>query len=289
VNVEPGMNRRTFLTALIGTPALAAIIAACGDDSVQGTDTQPGLAFEVPTAPDAVVMRIGYEGGYVAQGTNFIHMPTLLISGAGRVFTPGATTLQYPGSLLPAIFERSITPAGIQQLVTQADAAGLLGAIPDYSLPEGVMIADASDTVVTITVNGATYEHRANALGFDTPDGGPSTPARDNLQKFVEAMADLPTAAGAANVGVDAPFQATSYRFQAMAVDPTQWTDPAPTVVPWPADTGVVLADSTENGNVRADKVAALFESATQLTFFEENGVVYQLAVIASLPGDPTF
>jgi hypothetical protein len=284
------MNRRTFLTALIGTPALAAIIAACGDDSVQSSDTQTGLAYEVPTAPDAVVMRIGYEGGFVAQGTNFVHMPTLLISGAGRVFTPGAMTLQYPGALLPAIFERSITPAGIQHLVKMADQAGLLGTIPDYSLPEGVMIADASDTVVTLTVNGTTYEHRANALGIDVGasnvGGAVSTPARDNLQKFVEAMADLPTAAGADNVGVDAPFVATSYRFQAMVVDPTQWTEPAPTIVAWPADTGVVLADSTECATVAADKVDALFATATQLTFFQEAELVYQLAVIARLPGD---
>lgn len=283
------MNRRSFLTTIIGTPALVALIAACGDDSTQGNDSGSGASggYVVPTDADAVVFRIGYEGGFTTPGSQFIHTPTLLISGDGRTFTPGATTLEFPGRLLPAIMQGTITAEGIQKVVKLADLAGLLGAIPDYSLPAGVMIADASDTVVTITANGATYEHRANALGFDTPDGSPSTPARDNLQEFVQLLANLSTAVGVDNVGVDAPIVAESYRFQAMAVDPTQWTDPSPTVVPWPADTGVVLADSTQCAHVDAVKVDELFADATQLTFFEENEVVYQLAVIATLPGEP--
>ena len=281
------MNRRSFLTALIGTPALVAIIAACGDDSVQGNDSKDGGGYDVPTDPNSVVVRIGFEGGFTVPGSQFIHAPTLLIAGDGRTFTPGATTMQFPGALLPAIIEGSMTAAGIQKVVKLADLAGLLGAIPDYSLPEGVMIADASDTVVTITANGATYEHRANALGFDTPDGGPSTPARDNLLEFVQLLANLPAAVGVENVGEDKPIVAESYRFQAMVVDPTQWTEPSPTIVPWPIETGVRLADSTVCAVVPAAKVDPLFTDATQLTFFAENDLVYQLSVIASLPGEP--
>jgi len=280
------MNRRSFLTALIGTPALVAIIAACGDDTEQANNSQQGGGYEVPTDADAVVFRIGFEGGFTTPGSQFVHMPTLLIAGDGRTFAPGATTLQYPGALLPAIIQGSITAEGIQKVVKLADLAGLLGTIPDYSFPEGVMIADASDTVVTITANGVTYEHRANALGIDSPAGGPSTPARDNLQEFVELLANLPAAVGVENVGEDKPFVAESYRFQSMAVDPTEWTEPSPTIVAWPADTGVVLADSTACASVAAAKVNGLFAEATQLTFFAESDVVYQLAVIAALPGD---
>ncbi len=280
------MNRRNFLTALIGTPALVALVVACGDDSVQGNDSQGGGGYTVPTDADAVVFRIGYEGGFTTTGSQFIHIPTLLIAGDGRTFTPGAMTLQYPGALLPAINQGSITPAGIQKVVKLADLAGLLGTIPDYSLPQGLMIADAPDTVVTIIANGVTYEHRANALGIDSPDGG-STPARDNLLKFVDLLANLPSAVGVDNVGADKPMVADSYRFQAMVVDPAQWTEPSPTVVAWPADTSVVLADSTECAQVAAGKVDALFAEATQLTFFEEGSVVYQLAVVAALPGEP--
>lgn len=282
------MNRRNFLTVLIGTPALAALISACGDDSVQSSDTPGSGGYVVPTGADEVVVRIGYEGGFTTPGSQFVHSPTLLISGDGRTFTPGATTLQYPGALLPAIIEGSISADGIQKVVKLADLAGLLGAIPDYSVPGDNLIADAPDTVVSLTVNGVTYEHRAYALGIDSPDGGPSTPARDNLQEFVELLVNLPSAVGVENVGVGGPIVADSYRFQAMVVDPTQWTEPSPTIVAWPAETGVVLADSTQCASAAASKVDALFATATQLTFFEENELVYQLAVIAALPGEPT-
>lgn len=274
------MNRRTFLAALLATPTLAAALAACGDDSEEST------SYSFPEVADAVVVRIGYEGGFVAPGTNFVNLPTLLVSGDGRAFTPGATTLEYPGALLPAINERSITKEGIDRLLRLADDAGLLGPAPDYSLPEGNMIADASDTVVTITVNGSTYEHRANALGLEQADGFGSTPARDNLQQFVTLVTDVAKVAGAENVGDDHTFAPAQYRLQAMPVDPAQWTDPSPTVVDWPAGTGVVLADSAQCATLPATKGDSLFADATQLTFFQEGDVVYQLSVVAALPGD---
>ena len=278
--VEDDMNRRTFLAALAGAPALAALIAACGDDSQQTS----GYSF--PDVPDTVVLRIGYEGGFVPAGSQFVSVPSLLVSGDGRVFTPGAMIEIYPGPLLPPLFERSITKQGIEKLLRLADDAALLGAIPDYALPPDVGIADASDTVVTITVNGTTYQHRANALGMDSPDGGPSTPARDNLQKFVDLATDVAKVAGAGNVGVERDFVAEHYRFQSMEVDPTQWTDPAPTIVEWPADAGVTLADSAQCATIPAPKGDGLFATATQLTFFAEADLVYQLAVIGVLPGD---
>ena len=281
------MNRRSFLTVLIGTPAIAALVAACGDDSVQSSDTPGGGGYVVPTGADEVILRIGYEGGFTTPGSQFIHAPTLLISGDGRTFTPGATTLQYPGALLPAIIEGSITADGVQKAIELADLAGLLGVIPDYSSPGDDLIADAPDTVVTLTVNGVTYEHRAYALGMDSPDGGPSTPAREALQEFVELLVNLPAAVGVENVGEGGPIVADSYRIQAMVVDPTQWTEPSPTIVAWPTETGVVLADSTVCAAAPASKVDALFANATQLTFFEENELVYHLAVIAALPGEP--
>ncbi len=280
------MNRRNFLAALLGTPALIALVAACGDDSVQGNDNDNGGGYVVSTDANAVVFRIGREGGFTTRGSQFIHMPSLLIAGDGATYTPGATTLQYPGALLPALTQGSITAAGIQKVFKLADLAGLLGASPDYSLPDGLTIADAPDTVVTLTVNGVTYEHRANGLGIDSPNGD-SSAARNNLSKFVELLSDLPKAVGVDNVGPGEPMVAASYRFQSIIVSPADWTQPSPTIVTWPGDTGVVLADAAECASVTVAKVGDLFEKANQLTFFQENDVVYQLSVIATLPGEP--
>ena len=275
------MNRRTFLAALAGSPALAAFVVACGDDSKHTFSS-------IPTGPQDVVLKITYEGGFVPVGFMFVNLPSLLISGDGRVFSPGAMIEIYPGPLLPAIVERSITDEGIQKVLQLADDAGLLGAPPDYSLPDGIGITDASDTVVVINVNGKVYEHRANALGFEMPDGSSSTAARDNLNKFVTIISDIAKVAGASNVGEEHVFVPAQYRFQALETDPTQFTDPSPTIVAWPEGTGAVLAESAECATVDASAVDELLTTANQLTFFEEADLVYQLFVVGVLPGDAT-
>ncbi len=257
-----------------------AIVAACGDDS------KAASGIDRPHGANDVVLRIGYEGGFVGPGVNFVRLPQLLISGDGRVIQPGAQTEQYPGPLLPTMTERTIDDAGVQKVLALASDAGLLAAPPDYSLPQGVGIADASDTVVEITANGTTYRHQANALGMDLGDGAKSTPARDRLNAFVMLLGDLSKVVGDAHLGKEMPLTPTSYRFQAMVVDPTQFGDPAPTLVEWPADTGVVLADSAQCATVDAAKVGDLFSRATQLTFFTEADLAYQLSVAGVLPGD---
>lgn len=283
------MNRRTFLAAVLGTPALAALIAACGDDSASSSK------YVFQDSPDEVVVRIGYENGMMGPGMMFSTLPSFLLAGDGRAFTPGAVPAIYPGPLLVPMFERSVTQQGIEKVLQLADDAGLLGEIPDYELPDGPVVMDASDTVVIIKVNGTTYEHRANALGMGLPDentGGDTgavpeaTPARQNLLQFVTLMGDFAKVAGASNVGPEGPWVPSEYRFQAMAVDPTQWTEPSPTIVEWPAETGVVLADSDQCATVAADKVDELFAGATQLTFFQEDDLIYQLAIVGVLPGD---
>lgn len=291
------MDRRSFLSAMAATPVLAALLAACGDDSVAPADTgtpgtggdttaPPAGAIAHPTGADEVIFRLGYEGGYVPMGYLFMNIPTLLVSGDGRAIQTGAVPAIYPGPLLPALMERSIDETGIQTLLTAAKDAGLLASPPDYSLPDGIGIADAADTVVRLYANGANYVHQAYALDITQSDAMASTPARDNLAAFVAKVSDLETLVGVEHLGESTPLAATAYRFQAMPVDPAQFTDVAPTVVPWPADTGVVLADAAECAVVDAAKVGALFTDATQLTFFQEGAVAYQLSVIAVLPGD---
>jgi hypothetical protein len=302
------MNRRTFLTALVSAPAVAAALAACGDNTVSPAGTGGGATVPPTGLPDTglpdttvpagithatgagdVVLRLRYEGGFVAPGTLFTSMPTLLLTGDGRAIEPGASAAIYPGPLLPTLMERSIDEQGVQAVLAAAAAAGLLTSPPDYTLPDGIGVADAPDTVLLIEANNATYEHRAYALGM-TGDGAPSTPARDALQKFVTDLGNLEAVAGAAHLGAPAALVAAQYRFQATVVDPADFGSPQPTVVPWPASTGVALADAAGDlgtcATVDADAVGDLFSSANQLTLFQDAGVVYQLAVIAVLPGD---
>jgi hypothetical protein len=109
------------------------------------------------------------------------------------------------------------------------------------------------------------------------------------LLDVTTALGDIETAAGSANLGTDEPFVATTYRLQARAVDPTEIStqDPAPTVVDWPAASGVSLVAATDCARVAADSVGSLFTDATQNTYFREGDIVYQVSVAGVLPGDP--
>ncbi len=301
------MNRRTFLTTIIVTPAVAAFLAACGDDSTGPAGTSPdttgpgttvgggsGIAHAIG-AGDAV-LRLGYEGGFMTADAVFAQSPSLVITGDGLVITPGAVPAIYPGPMVMPFFQRTIDEAGIQAVLVAAKDAGLLASAPDYTLPDGIGIADAPDTVLVIQANGASYEHRAYALDLTAGDGSASTPARDALAAFVAKVNDLAALAGADHLGAEEPHRPTAYRMRATPVEvppPAVGTDstamptePQPTVTPWPADTGVVLAQASNCLVADAAKVGAVLSAANQLSYFSEGGVTYQLAVATALPGD---
>lgn len=301
------MNRRVFLSTLFVTPAVAAFLASCGDDSAGPGATTPGTGGSTPdtTAPtgighptgaDEAILRLGYEGGFMTADMVFAQSPSLVITGDGLVVTPGAVPAIYPGPLVMPYFQRTIDETGIQTVLAAAKAAGLLASPPDYTLPDGIGIADAPDTVLVVQANGATYEHRAYALDATSGDPAASTPARDALGGFVLAVGDLETMVGAEHLGADEPLVPVSYRLRATPVEPpapvdsaastTVPTEPQPTVQPWPAGTGVVLADASECVLADASKLGDVLTTANQLSWFSEGDVTYQLAVVIALPGD---
>lgn len=298
-SLDTAVSRRRLLTSLVIAPAAGILFAACGDDTVDGpgagntpgsdvptpsADTPTGIAH--PTGPDDVILRYGYEGGFVPVGTAFVNLPNLLVTGDGRVFRPGAITLQYPGPLVAPMTVRTISEAGIQRLLSLANESGLLAPPPDYSIE--AMVTDVGDTVVTFSADGGTFEHRAYALEIEDAGRG-NEAARENLGAYVRLLGDLETTVGAEALGAEEIVVPTAYRFQAYPSDESgvSETEPAPTFVDWPASAGVRLADATECAVVEASAIGDLFETATQLTYFREDGQVYALAVAVVLPGDP--
>ncbi len=291
------MNRRSFLAAVVVSPVLAAL-ASCGDPNQVSVATEPTTPLTVPdtvppttpvtgiahpTGADEIVLRLAYEGGFVPAGYAFVSTPTLLVSGDGRVFTPGIIPAIFPGPLLPSVMVRTITEDGMQAMLGIAQESGLLETPPEY--PDSDNVADAPNTVLTINAAGDTFVHSAYALGIVDPETG----ARQNLLDATTKLSDIEGAAGAANVGVDQPFVPTSYRFQSRAIDPTELTgqEPAPSVVAWPGEAGVSLASATTCARVDAASVGSLFLDAKQNTYFKEGDIVYQVAVAGVLPGDP--
>ena len=286
--------RRTFtpqrLVPAIAAGALVVGLGACGDDNstadrptvtapnetipppdtVAPTTVAPG--FEHPTGADEVVVEIAYEGGFLPADAAFRETPVLLVSGDGRLFVSGPQIAIYPGPLLPNVLVSDLGEDGIQALLDLAAEHGLL---TEREYDRDDLIADAADTVVRISANGETYEHRAYALGLDTDETGD----RAELQGFVAAATSELAMDGAA-------FQPEHYLVRATPVDDTSGFDVEPTIVEWPAESALLLADAGDCVAVPADSVDELFAEANQLTFFTQDDVTYQLSVRPQLPGD---
>ena len=308
------MSRRRLLAGLAGTlvtvPALAAVLAACGDPDTEpagdttgttgttdttGTTgstpaTAPGGAIEHPTDATSAVVRLSYEGGFVPVEVMFVNLPALVVSGDGHVYVPAAVAEIYPGPLVQPYTVRTITEAGIQMLLASAAAQQLLATAPDYSAE--MTIADAPDTVVRLAAGAGTYEHRAYALGMNIDSAGnqadETTEARRRLWAYVQQLGDLSATVGADALGAEELFTPAAYRFRATAVDEATLgaLEVEPTFVDWPSSAGVTLSSATECATVTAEQIGSLFTDAVQTTYFREAGVTYQLAVATLLPGD---
>lgn len=287
---------RILSLAVAGSMTLA--LAACGDDSqtssgdtvpapstpaTTATSTVPGTsapatgAIEHPVGADDVVLRIGYEGGFVPVEVAFQNLPTLLVTGDGRLIVQGPAIEIYPGPLLPNMQVRTISEAGIQQLLALAADHGLL---TERTYENPTNIADAPDTVVTIAANDDTYEHRAYALGIDGEEG-------DELR---QALADFVAAATGEFVvdnpelGPEQPYTSDTFLVRPALVTDLTGYEIEPTVTDWPADLPpLVDGECTE---VPASAVGDLFAAATQLTFFTSADRQFSLAVKPQLPGD---
>jgi hypothetical protein len=294
--------KRHILPSLLMTVTLAVAVAACGDDTVdegsspsaetlppvsptdpEASDPTGGDGFEHPTGADEVVIDYSEVGGFVPMEVAFQSTPMILVSGGEQLFTPGMVPAIFPGPLLPAVQTQTISETGIQQLLAAADEAGLFA---DVVYDQPTNIADASTARVVINVNGETWVHEAYALGFETP-GEEVSPERQALADFVEQLRTL-APVDPAELGDSAIYEATEYGIQAMPIDDlTAYGADGiePTVIEWPADAGVALADATTCTVVAATGVGSTLIEADTLTFFDEDGTTYQVLAKPILPG----
>ena len=277
-------------TRIVPVLVVAALgLAACGSDSdspAAGDSLPPVVdGYQHPTGADEVVIEYAEVGGFMPREFAFRQTPNVLISGDGRSFSPGAQIEIYPGPLLPVVQVWSIGEDGIQQALAAADEAGLFQEI-DYEQPTN--IADASTAQVTINVNGETHVHSAYALGMGGAPGdgaAAATPERQALADFIDELTAL---ASPGPTGDPDIFEPSDYGIEAQVVDDLSayGTDGIePTVVDWPADAGLRLADAATCAVVSAAEVGDTLLAANQLTFFSDADIIYQVFAKPMLPG----
>jgi hypothetical protein len=261
-------------------PITTVPITTVPGTTVPDVTNPDGGAIEHPVGADEVVLRIADEGGFVPAGTAFQNLPTLLVTGDGRMIVQGALPAIYPGPLLPNLQVRDVTEAGIQNLL---DFAAEYGLLTENTYENPTNIADAPDTVVTIAANGEVYEHRAYALGLGGAgvDSGESDEFRRALANFVAAATDE-FAAG--ELGAPEPYTSDTYLVWPMLMsDDVQW-EIVPTIEAWPSDAPALV--DRQCLEVPAEVVADLFAGATQLSMFTSDDQQFMLAVKPLIPGD---
>lgn len=282
-----------------GTPASAGVSTSTPATPTTSTPATPGTNVtttpivtgdEWPEDADVAVIRWTSGGGFAPMGSDLANPPQLVITAGGKVYQAGAVIAIYPGPALVPITARTINAAGMARLYAAVKDAQLLGTAPDYS--SDVNVADAPTTSVVISTATGTVVHQAYALGLTGPDGGAeTTPARQHLLAFLNTLQDLDAVVGAENITASTTFVPTEYRLAAYPVNVADYTTDQtikPVILPWPASTGVALADAATCVRRTADQVGTILADANQLTFFEDAGVTYRIAARAVLPGDPT-
>lgn len=163
-------------------------MTACGDAG--GAN---GALRSRPTGAGEVVVQVMVAGGFVPVDVAVSAVPTVTVLGDGTVITGAPVIAIYPGPAIAPLQSVRVPAETVDDLVQRAADLGLLAGPLDFGQPP---VADAPDTTVTITVDGARHRHVANALGMEDRAGfGVSDRAAANrraLRSFVDATSALP-------------------------------------------------------------------------------------------------
>lgn len=198
-----------------GLLGLALLVCACAQRA--GGAPAPGPAPELPRDPDALVLQVGYTGGFLTPEMLAARLPLVSVYADGRVVTEGPVIAVYPGPAWPNVQVQQTDPAGVRTLVERAQEAGVT-ATGDLGTPP---IADAPNTRFTLTTASGTTVREVYAL-FEGSDPGLTEEqqgARAELRGLVDALTDLP-----GTLGPDAVLVAAPYEPSAVAAVVRPWT-----------------------------------------------------------------
>jgi hypothetical protein len=193
--------------------ALAALLllGACAQNANGGGNSGGGGSTPYAYAPDQLVLRVAYTGGFVTPQVVVSRLPLVSVYGDGRVLSEGPTPAIYPGPALPNLQVSHIEQSAVQDLVDAALDAGV-GETDDLGSPP---VADAPSTLITVSTGLETLEREVYALMEVPEDGSGLTAdqlaARKKLLGFLDQVTDLYSGASepyspAAVAGIVGPY-----------------------------------------------------------------------------------
>lgn len=182
--------------------------------------------IEHGTGTTDLILRLEQSGGFVAPGFLVTQGPEFSLYGDGTVISrdPSAAPPPATGGVQPQPpYQISrLTEEQIQSLLQFAIGPGALGiAKVEYHLP----VADAPDSIFTISANGTTKTVSVNGLGIDLSAPGPDSTVLAALAKLRDRLVGL-----GSEIGGEQVWSPTGYRgiLSEDAFNP-------PVAWPWPA------------------------------------------------------
>ncbi|MFI5291238.1 MAG: hypothetical protein ACHQ02_00060 [Candidatus Limnocylindrales bacterium] len=249
-----------------------------------------------PTAADEPVINITRFKTGDAAADRLTALPIGTIYGDGRVVRPAPQTAVFPGPALPALQVTMLDTAGVDAVLTQAAAGGLVGADRELRLPTE---ADPTITAFDIYLDGDRRRTIVESLAEVAPDDPRLPPKgqeeRAAMNAVVGMLTDPATTLGANIVGEDTVYAPEGVL---VVVSPTTDLEPAttePTVVEWPlADLAGLASPVGDAAGVRCAVVDGsdwttlepAVAGANQLTRWSSGGAEYALRFRPLLPGE---
>ena len=190
------MHRRVAVITLV----LATLgAAACGSDDAGSTTDAPPSTTDAPTstAPEQPTTTLDPGDGPTPPSDPDAALLTIdggvpAITADGRVYMrvdgPQGFAAALPlGQPTGALTVAQLTPDGLDMVLAEADALGLLQTPPDYGDPG---ITDQGYLRVTLATADGTFEHSVYAPGAETGDAETDA-ARERLDDFVHFVDTL--------------------------------------------------------------------------------------------------
>lgn len=281
--------------------AIAVVLAmgavACGRLN-SGEDTRPGGPSGIthPTGADELVLRVDVGGGFVPIEFTLTQFPSFSLYGDGRIITLGPQIEIYPGPALPNLQVTRISEEGIQRVLEEARAAGLLGPDHHYDYPG---IADAATTTFTVVADGSTHVISAYALAEGFDDGlleEDEREARQGLLDFQARLTDLRSWLPDGAVGEETPYETDELRIFVRAGAPVAEPELEQRPLDWPlpgelATFGAPAQPSPDFrcGTVTGEALRQVLDRAARantLTPWTSNGESYALFFRPLLPDE---
>jgi hypothetical protein len=170
------------------------MLASCthgGNDRPSATTSRQ---FSHPGGADEVVIEVSRGGGLAPPAVRVgDSLPRVWISGDGHYLRQVAPAADTPA--LVKLEERRIPEATLQNLLTEANNAGLLSDSTDFGTPR---IFDAVNTRLLVVTDGKRHDVLVRALGYPVADLDAATvAARERVSRLINLLEHPERIAGA--------------------------------------------------------------------------------------------